>query len=217
MVCRFQKYPLITLEECQKLPTFSPRFPLIKIRDSRTTMIEFKERKSIHQGIWIDVFPLDSAPPFSDDKHQKNYDIIRALMAAIVFPEEIKKIMLKGESVSISHEEMKNFLALTYRQKGLFLENLLVQNFVESQYVVSDLIRCIGNNPKPYQTDFFDDIVMLPFEKIELPCPAKYEQFLEAVFGEDWRTPIFTHSHVEETFYSADIPYEEFYRSSALI
>ena len=43
-----------------------PHVTFAKLRNSRTTMIEFPKRENINQGIWIDIFPLDAIPPFDD-------------------------------------------------------------------------------------------------------------------------------------------------------
>ena len=54
-------FPLI--KQSSFLEGHFPRFPIFKIRDCRTTMIEFPDRKNTNQGIWIDVFPFDPTPP----------------------------------------------------------------------------------------------------------------------------------------------------------
>ena len=211
-----QIYPLISFEECKKIPAGQPRFPMIKIRNSSTAMIELPSRKNVNQGIWIDIFPIDPVPPFTDDKQNINFEIARVLLAGIQYPEQIEKMIENGQSVVIPPEQMKNFLNFTHRKKVLFYENFLLENFSSSEYVSDFLTHSIDKNFKSLESSIFDDVIYLPFEKIQVPAPMKYEKYLTQKYG-DWRTPIFTHNHVHEMFYSADIPYEEFFKTSRLV
>ena len=208
-----QSFPLVTLKYCPYADF--PRGSIIKIRDDRTTMMDLP-RKGFHHAIFIDIFPYDPVPPFEDDNQRVNFEIGRALYAGILFPNFIKEKMAKNENVVINYEQMNKFLAMSYRNKILTFENFLSENHFESKYCCSTgTAFSLFREPKLCEREFFKEVVYLPFEKIEVPAPADYDKFLTVQYG-DWRTPVFTHVHVQDSHYSVDIPYEEFGRKTNL-
>ena len=87
----------------------------------------------------------------------------------------------------------------------------MTQNYFESEKVNLIYFNCINQNPRNRFFKDYEEIIYLPFEKIELPCPKGYEKILEILYG-DWRTPIKSHYHVLE--YSADVSYKEFFSTT---
>ena len=71
----------------------------------------------------------------------------------------------------------------------------------------------LAQKPVRYKAENFNKVEYLPFEKIELPCPANYDEILTTDYG-DWHKMIFTHSHAQ--IYSADIPYSEYFKNSTI-
>lgn len=206
--------PLISAEQIKKYPVHAPFFPLIKIQDSRTTFIEFPERKNIHQGIWLDIFPIDSLPPFADPKRQADFEVARIIFIATMHPELIRNAMRQGQRLPVDYDSLQNFMKLPFKQRGLRLENLLAKNFFGSERVGDMREWCIVQKRRSTQSKDYRDVVYLPFEKIELPAPVGYESFLSDFYGE-WRTPVFYPPHIKE--FSADVPYEEYFAKSVLL
>ena len=204
-----QNLPLVTLQYCP-YGDF-PRCSIVKIRDDRTTMIDLP-RKDFHHAIFIDIFPMDSVPPFEDNQSEINFEVARALYVGTLFPNFIKERMANNESVVINYEQMEKFLAMSYRNKILNFESILAKNFFKSKYICHT--AGILTNQKKLETEDQEEIIYLPFEGIELPAPANYENWLDIQYG-DWRTPKITHSHVQDAFYTTDIPYKEFVKNSA--
>ena len=69
----------------------------------------------------------------------------------------------------------------------------------------------MGNNFS-YDTADFKDVVYLPFEKIEVPAPAGWENILKVRYG-DWRKLVYTHTHAFD--HTVDFSYEEYFQKAA--
>ena len=202
-------------QEATYFNIFFPSFPIIKIRDSRTTMIEFADRKDANQGIWIDIFPFDIMPPFAEKKREVDFATLRELMLATFRAESVRKALNENQPSLISKEELKKFLKLPFRARGMEFDKFAEKVFFNSEKVGD--IRAYGlSKGWSYDTKYFDEIVYLPFETIEIAAPKNWDQVLTSQYG-DWRKLVFSTGHVREFFYSADIPYTEYYRNSAFM
>lgn len=191
-----------------------PSFPVIKLRDSRTTMIEFPDRKDANQGIWIDIFPLDIAPPFTNKKDTENFRIASELIVATTFPKIIRKVITDKKPTFISYDELNKFLKLNYRERGIKFDNFMLKIFSHTEK--ADQVRLYPFStykPIPYYVKDLENVVYLPFEEIEIPAPAGYENCLKSQYG-DWRKPVIYPSHTREYLYSAEIPYTEYYKKA---
>ncbi len=201
-------YQYITAEELSKqnpLRWFT-QWPSIRLRDSRTAFLEFPERKHINQGIFLDIFPFDPIPPFEDKNAVVNFVTACELMTATAAPNQIYNAKSQNVKFLLKDNILQNFLKLPYRDRGRILEENLLKNFFESQYVGGLHNFCIVNRPRKYELRDFEDVVYLPFEKIEIPAPIGYERSLTAEYG-DWHKLVYTHQHAK--YWSADIPYTE--------
>ena len=123
----------ITIEEQQKSPWLE--WPKIKIRDCRTTFITRPLLKHINQGIWLDIFPLDSVPPFQNKEQTKNFEISRELLATAINPESVIYAMKNKQSMLLSYEELKKVLSLPFHQRGRLAEDFAFKTFTSSEYV----------------------------------------------------------------------------------
>ena len=205
--------PLITNEYFQKYyPICFPFFPIIKIRDTRTFMLEFPGGDSIYQGIFLDIFPLDVLPPFAEEEDRTRFEVARVIYAATVNPQIIRDAMEKNEDLIVEYDSLQKFIKLPYKQRALRLENLLAKHFFPTEHVGDMRDWCILQGRKFYQLKDFSDVTYLPFEKTELPAPAGYDSILTDFYG-DWRKPVITSNHAR--FYSADIPWDKYVQTAA--
>lgn len=203
--------PLITRE--QERPAGWPFcYPQLKLRDSRTAMIAYPNRPDVNQGIFIDIFPLDAVPTFTDKRQQLNFTLARTLLLAIGYPDDIRKLLAKDMKFVIKPEQLKNFLKLSHKRKVAAWENFLLKNFSAPEHV--DQLRNWSLIANRYSYDFADfaDVVYLPFEKIQIPAPVGWEKILTLRYG-DWHKMIFTHTHSLTN--SADISYDEYFGKAA--
>lgn len=202
---------VVKREQRQKDSIWWPFWPMIKLKDNRTTFVQYLDRPHVHQGIFIDIFPFDSVPPFSDLQHKINFEIERELLFAITLPDVIKEALKENPPpLLFSPDEIKIFLKLNHREKALAFEAFALKNFSQSEFVGELRDHCLIKKNFSYALNDFKDVVYLPFEKTEICCPVGYDSCLRAKFG-DWRKPVYTHSHTQ--IYSADFSYKDFFNS----
>ena len=202
---------LVTQKQRQEHPKWWPFWPIIKIRDSRTTMIQWPERRHVHQGVWIDIFPFDAVPPFSEKKPAAIFEAAKELLYAIVLPGTLIQALKENLPLILSRKDLERFLNLPHNQKAAEFDAFLSKNFLPSEFVGQVRWNCNLIKQKiAYALKDFDETIYLPFEQTELPAPKGYENCLTAQYG-DWRTPKVFKPHVKT--FSADISYAEYFRT----
>ena len=204
--------PLISLNHYNNYPVAAPFFPMIKIRDTRTLFVEFPGERTFNQGIWLDVFPLDSLPPFANKQQKLDFEAARILFMATVHPEIIEDFMRQKERLVIDDDTLREFMRLPYKQRGIELEEFLAEKFFMSEHVGDLRDWCIVQGERFYQSKDFRDVVYLPFEKIEIPAPVGYKSVLTDFYG-DWRKIVVYSPHVAD--YSAEISWDEYLQKTA--
>ena len=209
--------PLITGEQRDTVGRVGwPFIPLMQMRDDRTSCIQWYDRKNINQGIWIDIFPLDPVPPFSDKEKEINFQLARELLLTTTQPELIAEVLAIGKHLLIPSDTLKNLLGLSYKKRALNFEKFVTEHFFISERI-GDIRKYTGfNTGWAYESKDFRETTYLPFEQISIPVPLEYDHVLTTLYG-DWHKMVisYTHSPVQE--WSADIPYTEYYEKSALM
>ena len=163
---------------------YTDMFPngMAKIRMDGTSAIERKNIfKNLHQGIFIDIFPLDIIP---DNTEELNLFI--------------KKIsVLRGEIYkycdhTFSFTDWKYDLRLLkiiikIKFKGFnkcFKEfEEYVKHYNSSQNTNVSLVSWSYNERFVRNRHWYDGIIWLPFEDVELPVPKDYHKILEKQYG----------------------------------
>ena len=203
--------PLITVNNQKNHWYGFPTFPIIKLRDSRTSMIEFPDRLTVNQGIWIDIFPLDPVPPFSEERQAINFEIAKLLLVSTAHPEYIRELLSQDQNLIVPKDELQKLLNSPFQTRGMMFDKFVSDNFFKSAYVSLIKPYCYSEETRyAFETECFDDVTYMPFEKITIPVSTQYDKLLTTQYG-DWRTfKIFATHTVDD--YSADIPYTEYYR-----
>lgn len=154
-----------------------------KIRKNNTTAIETGfENSPIHQGIWIDIFPLIGV---KDDDCWIKKATKRSVFA--------KKLLRKRYGASL------NFKDLSIDKKFL---HFLPFGFIKK--IVKIILSTIFRNHKVYEhctylwgdskisarfpSDMFDELCNVEFEGHMFPAPKNWDKYLQLVYG-DYMTP----------------------------
>ena len=179
-----------------------------KIRDNRTSMIEYPDRPNVNQGMCIDIFPLDPAPPFDNRKRADDFKFITALMLAVSNPDALNLKQLPSKD----KKYFKALIKKPFKERALEYENYLAEHWFESEYVSH--INSIFAYQREYawKYDYWRKLIGLPFEKIVLPAPIGYDEVLKAHYG-NWHEMYITHSHFAD--YSADVSYGDYFEQIA--
>ena len=155
-----------------------------KIRDSRTTAWEHDLPLEYHQGMFIDIFPLDDAP----DGVQEGRGLISAvveLFIAMTQPDAMNNMIAKGQN-RLSESALRHFMTEKAVDKFADIETLLANHFGKSRQVNFTGYEMQGTeNPwKAMPREAFQEVEYMPFEMIEVPVPAGYDEVLTRTYGD---------------------------------
>lgn len=161
---------------------FSDRW-FAKVRKSNTTCIEKGYINSkIHQGIWIDIFPLIGVK-----NDQKWLDSVT------------KKATFAKKLLSKRFSSTQAFKSLSIEKKILKFVPICIIRFVAEliyrtifkKYHKYDYCYYLWGDSKirsRFKSDLFDNICEIEFEGHLLPAPERWNEYLSIVYG-DYMTP----------------------------
>ncbi len=153
-----------------------------KVRKNNTTAIEAgREKMMLHQGIWIDIFPLIGV------KNDKKW--LKDVTKRVTFAKRIlgKKIGLMECASLPFFKKFHKFLPLNIFR--------LICDFVygihfKSHEKFSSCYYLWGskNLQARFPSDLFDELCEVEFEGHMLPAPKRWDEYLTLVYG-DYMTP----------------------------
>ena len=163
-----------------------------------------------HQGIFIDIFPLDALPdnPVDLDKlMSESKRILRPMKYyyggdfSLLHPQVLMRT-LKGA-----------YLVKSKGRQGIYkqYEDLFRKYKIEDNAKVS--LHAWFYDLKRFSRDkhWYDGTLWMPFEDIMMPVPSGYHEILTMQFG-DYMTPVKAPSyHGEFLFLDTEKPYQEFF------
>ena len=179
-----------------------PVHPLTKIRDERTMMLEFPKWKDLPQGIWIDISPLDSFPPFDNPQLESNFEVLKTLYSATFSPKNFAERLKKEEKFPASKEHLQQFLEMPYKIRAQFFEEHCSRIFHDSKYLGTFL-----NQKRRLEHAWFKKIEWIPFENSALPIPHEFEQILKTYYPNYPKHTINRNINI----WSTDISYKEYF------
>lgn len=178
-----------------------------KLRDSRTTAIEFPDASSdYNQGIFIDIFPLDSVPEGVSTDSVVG-EMQREIWMSVVNPQAFMEMIDEGRKPALDVSIFTELLKRPVRERIQMLEEFNVSWFGKFDKVqfVTDFLWDYPGLPREWYTD----VVYLPFENIMVPAPAEYDHILRHRYG-DYMTPVQGASLHEGLFWDPDEPYTKY-------
>lgn len=195
-------------------PLFARSFS--RLRNSETTAIFELERPfqfPYNQGIFIDIFPMDHIPADSQERSDYYRELAflnnhcRQWRNMIHFYRpKIGRGLIKRVNYYLKHLYFKYVFKGGYRYYYEKHHNLIIKyNAVETGWEGESVIEPLGR--QLWRTEWVRETVNVPFEMLQVPVPAHYEECLSASFGTDWKTPKHIPTMHGETFFDTDTPY----------
>ncbi len=190
-----------------------PEYPQIfaKLRDSRTAYIERSMRhRNIHQGVFIDVFPLDGCPAQASEikrleRKKRRYKI--RLDSANAFE--------KGQKITTGLYFLA-LRALGYHRRTASTARKL-EELVSAYPTGSSAVWCNHGNwqgMKEYAPrEQYGEGTEMTFEGFAVTVPAEYDAYLTQKYG-DWRADLPEEEKVGHHFYTVcdlEHPYTEYF------
>lgn len=166
-----------------------------QLRNSNTTAIleyEYQKGYDFNQGIFIDIFQLDSIP---DDAAEIDKFSRKLKKAKSKYKRYARCTNRYVRNSNIVKELVKKVLGLYYKltakdnTKYYKAYDKLVTSYNEQNTkCMSKVFFGPIEKKRIWKKSWFDDTVMMKFEMLELPVPSGYEELLDTFFG-NWRVP----------------------------
>lgn len=189
-------------------------WPLSKIRDSRTTGIQFRGLRDMNQGIFIDIFPLDSVPDDVNHQFAGIFEVERILWDMVMDPVgtlvRLKQELLEGKRTT---QDLRCFLDISHedaRTRFRVFEDFCAGHFGETENLNHVMDEIFKTSYKSVKRDWFRDKVWIPFEHVKVPAPVDYEKVLTQSYG-DYHQLIQGASAHENIILDPEIPYDEYF------
>ena len=180
-----------------------PNLPFMKLRDERTTMLE--EEPKLYQCVSIDIFPLDSFPPFEDKSAELKFLALKDLVFATCWRDLLKFLFQNpNHQTVLDRNFLEKFMQLPLKTRGEIFDAEAYKLYSTSKYVSCFYLKNVADNIL-YEREWYDETVYLPFENIEIPAPKKFNGVLTAYYGDWHRLKIY---YIGEPISSVDIPYK---------
>lgn len=177
-----------------------------KIRDSRTTAIEFLDAfLDFNQGMFIDIYPIDDA--LDDSISSKMLvEMKREIWMTIVEPETMLAHLQKNTKFLLDAGILYDLLRLPIRERFRQFEDFNLSNMGKSEHVGFISRTLFTPEKQPRKREWYKNIVYLPFEYITVPAPADYDKILKLQYGDYnvYRKYCSSHTNI---FMDPDTPY----------
>lgn len=184
-----------------------------QLRNRMTTGIlslEFEQKYSFNQGIWIDIFPLDGVPE-QNSKERFPYFKLSIMKKCLVNRARLTHKKLKSKA-------LHTLLLLWEKITGDNFQ--LAHNRYEDEYrKMSDkynefvsFIEFINLPLDKYnwKKSDFEQSIEMPFEFISLPVPNGYDNVLRTQYGDYMKPAQVNNSFHGETIMDPEKPYTEY-------
>lgn len=186
--------------------------PFSKVRDSRTTAIEFCDMKTMNQGMFIDIFPLDSVPANESAGTDDIFATQKLLWNMVIDPKsvllEARQDVIEGRRTIEYVQSLLNISQMDIRERFRLFEDAVCDGFGRNEDVNYILGAFGGSNTM--KREWFKDTIYLPFEYMEIPVPAEYDKILIRRYG-DYHRFVQGGSAHQGIILEPDMPYKEYF------
>ncbi len=189
----------------------------LTVAHSQTTALIRKDLNDMtgSKGLVVDVFSMDIAPDGTKDAYFA-VNAINELMGTIYNYPALVEHANKGRRTLNDWSVIEGLHAVQDRAKQFEFLNVFAEGLFDWSTRVNWLERTCRDMQKIFcQKDWFDETIYLPFELVELPAPAAYDEILTTYY-DDWHKFIWDGRKKLGIIHSADIPYKEFLQRADL-
>ena len=177
----------ITYSDCNEY--FHPFGKVIECRKEVLDRVEQQSNLPLNQGLYIDIFALDGCP---DTVFSRVWFRIKGVLIASLYRYLFwnfrtqtfkgKIAFLIGWCVSVVLPKIK-----THRDLNAYIDSTLCK-FTNTE-LCGRFYEIIGRYECLAHRDGLNRIQMVPFDRIEVPVPENYDEYLKSSFGEYMKLP----------------------------
>ncbi len=181
-------------------------FTIVKLRYDGTMALDTPDPQ-IHQGIFLDIWPLDAVDDGSE-RTRGLFDIQLELYFLAVNEAMIRQAMQNRVNLKLPEKTRERLLSLDVRERFRAYESFQNSHFADSQRVNCFTREC-AKRDQDKQKRYYGEIVRLPFEGAAVPAPKEYDPLLRTMYN-DYRSFVKFGSEHENLLLSPDVSYRDF-------
>ena len=182
---RYPHLKVFNIEECPEYP-----YMITRISDERYE-IEMENEKSYGMGVFIDIYPFDGLG--NTKKEAVRYGLKGDRLSSLCYQSSRKHFAVETTTSAI--KKILKFPAYLYaklRGKEHF-QNKLEKLARVKDYDSSEYVGCVvwlsGGEKDIFLRKWFDETVMMPYEKYEFRIPKFYDSVLRHEYGDYMQLP----------------------------
>ena len=177
---------------------------VLKVRDDMSTFFGVRGGdKTGHQGIFIDIFPIDSYDNTTDEG-KWIYAAGNEILAALFDENSLKSHLDAGGATALHPDILRGILAMEPLQRFAQYERFRLDHFGKGD-TLANLFN--EGDPIPIPRSLGESFISVPFEEASIAVPSGYEEILTRRYG-DWKNPV--RWPVHSGICSADIPWRDY-------
>ena len=158
-----------------------------QLRHSDTAAIRPSESyRSFNNGIFVDIFPIDGVDPDVERRKEtlrtvwRIHKRLKAIHLDVFYSGRWGQVFRKWSA----RREVAKIGRDAYFRRS---EDLLRQHPVDSSEQWARL--SFSGDDIIFNRHIFDETLFVPFEYLQVPVPAGYDEFLRTQYGDDYMTP----------------------------
>ena len=160
-----------------------------KLRRDGTLALEPQHRnrsQSCHQGVWIDIFPLDNCPREKDG--QKRLQKRLSFLQRIIYAKTYSSPQHVLQDVPGSRVSLYYLLARVTRRRWLtrWIDNLCRKQGESGQKGILACYYGARENKNIWPAEAVANVERVPFESMMLPIPCGWDALLRARYGKTY-------------------------------
>lgn len=182
-----------------------------QLRNSSTTGFILQDEKAMfNKGIFLDIFPIDELP---DSEIKLKVQLIKLKILWKIMKGGISHY--KGNKYSIQHNILHIFSKIILKFVK-FPKMYACYEKISSKYNnkgnrrISYIAYSKGKTKHIWKKEWFDEVIRMPFENIEINVPKGYDERLKKEYGDYMKISKAPTAHGKVVF-EPDIPYEKYF------
>lgn len=197
-----RQYPELMFIDCYSSKDHGMQ--AFRVANTRQLLVDRADLKDAYGFVFpggIDIFPLDKLPEDQNAREEMK-DIHRWIGIADDMHKALKKRSLLDDDYFIKVRVVKTAVGQIEKLCQLDFEGripsdqelMILMDEVESLYRnedIEDLTHLFAFCGKNFiaKKEYFDKVIMMPFENIMVPVPVGYDKILTGQYGSDYMTP----------------------------
>ena len=171
-------------------PSLSYWAPMTKLVDDRTASDEIYQGKGVHNGVWVDIFPVDGLPADEGERAKlfKRLKRERTLLTLETLPFVFTKNPIKLLKRILVYPIYLFCRNKNHKIRAIRINDLAAQYAYEDHDLVTVTSDGTAHEGRVMQKQVVEHTMPHPFETLTAQIPVEYDTLLRKMYG-DYMTP----------------------------